>query len=162
ERRYQVAGVDSSATMIEEARRKAGPGVELFCQDARALHLDRTFDAAVCLFDSLNYLLEEEDLQQAFAGVRRHLNPGGLFIFDRNTIHALEAGMFNQEGREAPALAYTWRSHYDPETRLCRIEMDFTARTGDVERTFHETHLQRGYTLGEILNAAAGGGLDCL
>jgi len=162
ERHYDVAGVDYSATMIEEARRKAGAGVEIFCQDVRALDVGRSFDAAVCLFDSLNYLLEEEHLQQAFASVRRHLNPGALFTWDMNTIHALEAGMFNQQGREDPDLAYHWRSHYDAATRLCRIEMDFTVRNPAGERTFHETHVQRGYTLGEILNAVAAGGLDVL
>jgi SAM-dependent methyltransferase len=161
ERGYEVAGVDNSAEMLEEARRKAGPEVDLHCQDMRFLSLGRSFDACVCLFDSLNYLLDEEQLREAFAGARRHLNRGGLFIFDMNSIRALEAGMFNQEGRCADgSLHYVWRSRYDPWTRLCEIEMNFNLRTEEGLRTFIETHVQRGYSLDEITGSLEWAGLE--
>src|SRR5207302_7221269 len=119
------------------------------------------FDACVCLFDSLNYLMTLDDLGRTFAAVRRHLNPGGLFVFDMNTIRALEAGMFNQEGTGRDAgLHYLWRSAYDAFSRRCTIEMDFTVRSGEAVRRFHETHVQRGYTRPEVERALEGGGLE--
>jgi SAM-dependent methyltransferase len=163
ERGYEVAGVDNSAAMLEEARRKAGPAVPLFCQDVRHLELGRTFDAAVCLFDSLNYLLGDGDLQAASAAVRQHLVPGGTFTFDMNSVRALEIGMFDQRGTGRDArLQYVWKSEYDPGTRLCRIAMEFTLQGPEGTRVFHETHVQRGYTQTEILAALEAAGLDLL
>jgi ubiquinone/menaquinone biosynthesis C-methylase UbiE len=150
-RGYWTTGIDNSAAMIRQAQGKARPGVRFLIQDARRLELPESYDGCVCLFDSLNYLLTPEELSSAFAGVYRHLQPQGLFVFDVNTIRALERGMFTQEGTGAdPSLSYTWRSEYDPETRLCRIAMHFQVQTPTGTREFHETHVQRGYPLEEI------------
>lgn len=150
---YETWGVDYSQSMIEIARSKLpayrgrGPAPEFECQNAAAISLPRTFDAAVSLFDSLNYILDEQDLKRAFAAVARHLNPGGLFIFDVNTVFALSHRFFDQDNLSSQRFPlYRWVSHWDPETRLCTIEMDFrTLGEGGIE-DFHETHYQRGYT----------------
>ena len=82
-RGYEVTGVDNSPPMLEVARRKLPESVPLLCQDARHLSVDGPpFDAVVCLFDSLNYLLELPDLHRAFRAVHRRLVPGGPFVFD--------------------------------------------------------------------------------
>ncbi len=75
----RVLGLDASRPMLREARHKATRlGVPArFCQqDLRAVGVDTVFDLAVCLFDSLNYLLTIEELQAAFHGIRRTLPPG--------------------------------------------------------------------------------------
>src|SRR4051794_37342297 len=103
-RGYAVEGADASEAMLGVARRKVPPEVPLWCQDFRRLDLPPpSFDACVCLFDSLNYLLRLEDLRQSFRGVHRHLVPGGSFVFDMNAIRALETGMFNQSGTGSDA-----------------------------------------------------------
>lgn len=159
-RGYEVEGVDSSAAMLAIARQKA-PEIRFHEQDARALFLPEPFDAVVCLFDSLNYLLEWEGLEAAFRGVRRGLSPGGLLVFDLNAIRALEEGMFTQagQGRDA-AVNYVWQSHYFPETRLCRVDMQFLVHEATGSRQFAETHWQRGYTIPEVLQAERAGGLQ--
>jgi SAM-dependent methyltransferase len=155
-RGYEVTGVDSSAEMLRVARRKA-PQLAFHEQDARHLALVERFDACVCLFDSLNYILEPEGLTAALAAVRRHLEPDGSFIFDLNAIRALEQGMFDQEGHgRDETIAYVWRSHYFPDRRLCRIDMRFFVqepagrRSPASTREFTETHWQRGYTIAEV------------
>lgn len=162
-RGYLVTGVDNSEPMVRQARAKRALRARFLLQDARSLCLPEAFDACVCLFDSLNYLLTPEELGAAFAGVYRHLRPSGLFIFDVNTIRALERGMFSQEGHGAdPSLSYVWRSEYDPDTRLCRIAMRFQVQTPTGTREFHETHLQRGYPLSEIRSLLGAAGLEVL
>src|SRR5690242_7062295 len=86
QRGYRVTGVDNSPAMIRQARTKKATWMQFELQDARHLALPEPFDACVCLFYSLNYILTPEELASAFAGVFRHLRPRGLFIFDVNTI----------------------------------------------------------------------------
>jgi SAM-dependent methyltransferase len=163
QRGYRVTGVDNSPAMIRQARTKRATWMQFELQDARHLDLPEPFDACVCLFDSLNYVLTPEELGSAFAGVFRHLRPRGLFVFDVNTVRALERGMFTQEGTGGdPSLTYVWRSSYDPETRFCRIDMRFQAQTPTGTREFHETHVQRGYPLAELRPLLEAAGFELL
>jgi SAM-dependent methyltransferase len=138
--------------MLEVARqksRKAGLEITWLCQDAAALDLPaRSFDAAVCLYDSLNYLIQPGDLAACFSGVRRCLRPEGLFIFDLNTEHALEAEMFTQSDTTNPSLRYRWNSKFDHTTRLSRIVMEFWQPRGE---RFTETHYQRAYPTDKVV-----------
>ena len=155
-RGYTVTGVDLSGGMLEVARRRtaeAGLPIPFHRQDAAELDLQPArFDAVVCLFDSLNYILEPSGLQAAFARVCAHLAPGGTLIFDVNTEYALAEGMFNQSCmRLSEPLRYRWRSRYNAETRLCTVRMDFSYDPGTGAReSFLEVHRQRAYGKDEL------------
>lgn len=161
---YDVAGVDASAAMLRIAATKLPAGTPLWCQDARSLQLPGPpFDSCVCLFDSLNYILDLGDLQRAFRGVYRHLVPGGSFIFDMNAIRALSDGMFNQKGTGSDAsLEYEWHSAWEPRERRCTIQMEFRCHDRDSTRIFHETHVQRGYSAEELKSSLEGAGFEIL
>lgn len=83
---YEVVGVDIAKGMLQEARRKAssrGLAVEFLCQDLRQLVVgEGAFDAAICLFDSLGYLLTDADISDALLRVNRSLKPGGAFVVE--------------------------------------------------------------------------------
>lgn len=84
-RGYQVTGVDRSAEMLAQYRRKAGArglAIDLHEQDLRELDLPGQFDAAICMFDVIDYLPANADLVAFLRGVRRHVRPGGVFLFD--------------------------------------------------------------------------------
>ena len=164
-RGYEVEGADYSAAMLAVARRKAPPEVPLWCQDARSLQIPGPpFDACVCLFDSLNYLLSVTELRRAFQSVHRHLAPGATFLFDMNAIRALETGMFDQKGTGRDAnLEYEWHSAWERSSRLCTIRMEFRLYDDDDSvRVLHETHVQRGFTAEEIRTALQDAGFDVL
>lgn len=86
-RGYAVVGVDSSPGMLAGARARvasldhaAGPA---FIEgDIRSLDLDRSFDAALMPYAVLGYQLSNADVLSALRAARRHLNVGGLLIFD--------------------------------------------------------------------------------
>lgn len=110
-----------------------------------------SFDTAVSLFDTVNYVTDPVALRRAFSAIHRALVPGGLFMFDMNTPYALEMEMFTQnnlKSRGEPK--YSWVSHYNPLERLTTVDMTFYVKRGNTRETVTETHYQRAYTLPEI------------
>lgn len=150
QRGYEVVGVDNAPRMIEVAKTKRG-GVSYFVQDVAQLDLGRTFDLAVCLFDSFNYITDTDQLRRGLRRIAEHLNERGVLIFDINTIYALAQHFFDQAdlgGGHYPK--YVWNSDYDHETRICRVNMLFEVMEADGPRQFKEVHVQRGHSLEEL------------
>lgn len=88
ERGFDVVANDISIEMLNIAREKLfsyGERVLLLCQDMRELDLYGTVDCAVCSLDSVNHLLYEEDIDEAFGSIGMFIRPGGVFVFDVNT-----------------------------------------------------------------------------
>jgi SAM-dependent methyltransferase len=138
--------------MIEVARRKGkktGNEVDYHVADAAEMDLGRQFDLAISLFDSLNYITDEDQLRRAIKRVGEHVRAGGLFIFDVNTEYALAHGFFNQTNL-ASYPKYVWTSSYDHGTRICTVKMVFEVEEDGAKRQFHETHVQKGYRLDEL------------
>ncbi len=155
----EAVGLDISQGMIDCARDKY-PWLEFHCADAAEFDLGRRFDCAVSLFDSLNYITDKERLRMAFRCVEKHLEPGGCFIFDMNTIYALSMGFFRQADLEGWP-HYIWEPKWDPRTRICRVDMTFEVRdeTGKVS-VVKECHVQKGYRQKEIVCMLEDAGLS--
>jgi len=84
-RGYRVTGVDSSEAMISIAKEKVrdkGLTIELRVMDLTELELMEKFDVCICMFAVIGYLTDNENLATALRNIRRHLNPGSLFVFD--------------------------------------------------------------------------------
>jgi predicted TPR repeat methyltransferase len=86
---YEVSGLDISAKMLSIARKKV-PRSKLFRQDMVDFRINARFEVIFCVFDSINHVRRFSDWKKVFAAVRRHLLPGGCFIFDINTQPKLE------------------------------------------------------------------------
>jgi SAM-dependent methyltransferase len=84
---YEVVGVDRSADMLAHAGRKsvdAGTNGRLVFQqgDIRTVDLKQSFEAVLMMFAVLGYQLDNSEVLSALRTARRHLRPGGVFIFD--------------------------------------------------------------------------------
>ena len=93
QRGYDMIGVDLSDEMLNIAiskREQSGHDILYLNQDMRAFELYGTVRAVVSVCDSMNYLLEEEDLLSCFRLVNNYLDPGGIFMFDFNTKYKYE------------------------------------------------------------------------
>ena len=84
---YDMIGVDYSEDMLEIAmdHRQEGEDILYLLQDMREFELYGTVRAAVSICDSMNYIVEYQDLVQVMKLVNNYLDPGGIFIFDLNT-----------------------------------------------------------------------------
>ena len=95
---YEVIGVDLSPEMLSEAQNKAysaGQNILFLCQDMTALDLYGTVDAAVCTLDGLCHLPDEESVFAALQKVSLFMNPGGVFLFDVNSVYKHRAVLGN-------------------------------------------------------------------
>ena len=150
-----VTGVDIAPAMIEIARQKAAQSplsIRFIEADLTDFDLGEQFDCATCLYDSLNYILDVAALQAAFAGFARHVEKGGVFVFDMNTPLALTADLFTQRSFDRrKQLQYDWRASYNPATKITEVAMSFE-RTGEngAKQRFRETHRERAYELEEV------------
>ncbi len=165
-RGWRVYGVDRSPPMLAQARRKAdevGHSLLLSEQDMRSFILPERVDLITCLFDSLNYLLTVEDLQQTFSRVARHLTPGGLFICDMNTTWALseiwDNNVYFSEGSDVSIIM---ESSYDRETRMAAVRLVAFVRRGELFERIEETHVERAYPERTVSAAMRRAGLQVL
>lgn len=166
-RKFQVTGVDGSAAMLARAQARAERwkvSVDWRQQDLAALDLPLGYDLATCFYDSLNHLTDPLALRQAFFGVRRVLSPGGLFFFDMNTPYALsQVWGQNTDSYLSDRYARFWRSSYDRETGLARLDTTyFLGLEGEAYRRIEATHMARGYEPEEIEEALVEAGFEPL
>jgi len=142
ERGFRVTGIDESAGMIDHARRRA-PSAEFFVRRAHELEGLSGFDAALATFESLNHVLEAEELAACFIGVGLALKEQGRLVFDLNDEIAYTQfwnGSFElEQGGETCRLV----SSFNPSTGIAACELTLS------ERTF--TIRQRCYPEREVL-----------
>ena len=155
EKGYDMIGVDSSEEMLQIAMDKkfeTQSDILYLCQDMRELDLYSTVGTVVSVCDSLNYLLMDEDVLETFRLVNNYLFPGGLFIFDFNTIYKYEEVIGDTtiaENRED--CSFIWENFYSCEDHINEYDVTvFERQEDDLYRKFTETHYQRGYSLNEM------------
>ncbi|MBI1762530.1 MAG: class I SAM-dependent methyltransferase [Acidobacteria bacterium] len=156
ERGYQVTGLDGSTAMLELARQNA-PAAEFVHADARSFRLPRRFQAVLSAFDSLNHLMEFQELVQVFRNVHQALGEDGVFLFDLNMED--ESELFGQTlDMVSDDHVCLVRGIYDAETKLKRYEVTmFRLLAGLWQRSDVTLH-QRYYAETEVLAALAEAG----
>jgi SAM-dependent methyltransferase len=91
---YQVAGFDVDPEMVKVAKTKL-PSADIRLGDMTSYDFGRKCDAVLCIFNSINYLETWADWASTFRNAHRHLNPGGVFVFDFTTIERFAWTMRN-------------------------------------------------------------------
>ncbi|MEO0131530.1 MAG: methyltransferase domain-containing protein [candidate division WOR-3 bacterium] len=156
---YEVIGLDSSQEMLSvfvSKIKNRNLKITIKYADMRDFTLDRQVDACVSFYDSMNYLLTEDDLRKCFSCVAQSLRAGGLFAFDMNTVFCLEHFWNNKETPRITQELYTiWKNTYDPATRISKLYLTVKTKTGE---EFSELHQERGYYPTEISEALGAAG----
>jgi SAM-dependent methyltransferase len=89
QRGFDVFGLERSESMVMAALSapplpaQSGDGsFDCVKGDIKMIELDCVFDAVVSLFHVVSYQTRNSDLLETFANAARHLNTGGVFLFD--------------------------------------------------------------------------------
>ena len=160
-RGYDMIGADLSEDMLSEAYEKAyGKGLEsvLFLrQDMRNFELYGTVGAITCCLDSVNYLIEDGDVEKCFKCVHNYLDPDGLFIFDVNTpykfenIYGNQHYIFEDKNTYGENVYCGWQNEYDKETGLCTFYLSvFTEEDDGKFSRSDEIQTERCYSRDEL------------
>jgi len=156
-----VIGVDGSAEMLclasDKANKSAVP-LMLLCQDMRELDLYGTVDGAVCTLDCLNHLCSTKELAEVFNRLFLFIQPGGLFIFDVNTVykHRFVLGD-NSFVYEQDDFLCIWRNRLINRTAQVSMQLDFFVKQSKGYTRLTDSLRERAYsqrTLKKLLSKA--------
>ena len=165
ERGLAVTACDLSPAMAEHARRRHPDGAaEVHVCDMRALPGDwGPFEAAFCLDDAINYLLEADELSLAFAAVHRVLAPGGLYVFDVNTLATYRSAFAATFVQQADDAFFSWQgtaSAEHPAGARCEAVVEAFVADGDRWRRRTSRHVQRHHPPATVTGALRDSGLE--
>ena len=164
---FDMIGIDNSEEMLDiamEKRYESGLDILYLLQDMREFELYGTVKGVVSICDSMNYILDDEDLLDVFKLVHNYLDNDGIFIFDMNTMYKyreiLADNTFAEDREES---SFIWENFYDEEEEINQYDLSLFVQEEDGRyRKYEETHLQRAYeqeTVEELLKES---GLELL
>lgn len=161
---YDMIGIDNSGEMLQIAMNKrnaSGLDILYLLQDMRGFELYGTVKAVISICDSMNYIMEYQELVEVFRLVNNYLDPKGVFIFDLNTEYKyrelLADNTFAEDREES---SFIWNNFYDEEDKVNEYDLTLFVREGELYRKFEETHYQRAYGLDQIQQAIRDGGME--
>lgn len=161
---YDMIGVDYSEEMLGIAREWEQENSQILYlnQDMREFELYGTVKAVVSICDSMNYITEEEDLLTVFQLVNNYLDPGGIFVFDMNTLYKYREILGETticENREEGS--FIWDNYYDEEEQINEYDLTLFIREEDGRyKKYEETHFQRGYALERVKELITEAGME--
>ena len=148
---YTIHGFDKSAEMISYANEKrGGDSLKFQVGEFADFTVEREYDAAVCLYDSINYILNDDEVIDFLVKVNDALVPGGIFIFDICTRYnsSVHFRKYSDEGKINGYKYYRY-SDYSPLTHL-HINNFKVYKIDDPRELYEENHTQFIYTIQQM------------
>ncbi len=161
---YDVIATDASMQMLNIALDKKadnGLNIQYLCQDMRKLDMFGTIDVTICALDSLNHLPSIDDVKKVFERVHLFCEPGGLFIFDVNTIfkhkNILGNNIYTYDMKNVFCV---WENTYIAEKQRTDIDLNIFAKDGNCYQRYIESFSEHAFELDAIEKALKQVGFD--
>jgi ubiquinone/menaquinone biosynthesis C-methylase UbiE len=139
---YQIVATDYSEDMLAIAKQRARKilsTVDFRVQDMTNISIPETdFDAVVCLFDSIGYVVTNERIKSVLHNAYRYLRPDGLFIFE--FWHA--AAMLRSYD---PVRVRRWDNERGKVIRISETRLDCAAQLSHVTYSIYELNADGTY-----------------
>lgn len=164
---YDMIGIDISEDMLSIARERSdenNDGILYLCQDMREFELYGTVAAIICVCDTINYMVTTEDLLKVFRLAGNYLDPGGLFIFDMDTIYLYENVLGDKTTYyEHEKGSFIWENSFYPDEKINEVNLTmFIKQKNNLYSKHQETHTRRAYELETIHRLLDEAGLDMI
>ncbi len=138
---YEVAGFDLNEGVLNVARARL-PGASLWTADMADFAVDRPYDALICMFSAIGYLLDRESLLRAARCFRAALRPGGVLIVEPwLTPEQWSVGRPNLQTYDSPTLKLARATISDRDGDISVMDMHWLVvpEGGPIEH-FVDTH----------------------
>ncbi|MDP6037843.1 MAG: class I SAM-dependent methyltransferase [Candidatus Latescibacteria bacterium] len=149
-RGFAVCGADGCREMVEIAEKKvlkSGHPISFYHRNLLDLADLQTYDAVLCLYDSINYMMSSEAIEQVLEEVYSIVIPGGIFVLDVCTeSNSIQHFSDMTEEDAGDGFFYTRHSYFDDGVQFNKFEIHFED-TGEV---VEELHRQRIYPLEKV------------
>jgi SAM-dependent methyltransferase len=155
DRGWKVTACDISPGMLEIARARAGDRAELLVADMRALPELGEFDLVWAVNDAVNYVGGEEELRAALASMAGNMAPGGVLLFDLNTLLTYRTFFCETFDREVDGQRFAWRGEMEPDSVVpgSTCEAHFEAEGLDIDHVHRQRHFPEPAVLAAIESA---------
>jgi ubiquinone/menaquinone biosynthesis C-methylase UbiE len=157
---YVSEGLDLDPNLLAIARERH-PELTFHNADMVQFDLGHTFDAVVCLFSAIGYVVTIERLHSAIASMARHLHPGGVLLvepwlppdgYTTGTVHALYV--------DQPQFKIARINVAAAQDRVSLLDFHYLVGTPEGVEHFMERHELGLFTQNEYRHAAVAAGLQ--
>lgn len=159
---YDMIGIDNSEEMLSLAKVQGSEGILYLLQDMTEFELYGTVNAVISICDSINYVIEEEELLSVFKLVNNYLEKDGIFIFDLNTEYKYKELMGDNiiaENREEGS--FIWENTFYEDEAINEYNLTLYIRDKDNRyNRFEEVHYQRAYTIEKVKELLEKAGME--
>lgn len=152
---FDLTCFDLSSEMLSIAYNKLRKfkNVKLLNQNMIDFQINQKFDGIISICDSINYIVDRNNLLNVFKNVKKHLSNQGIFIFDINSYYKLKEIIGdNTFIEDKEDLLYIWQNYFDEEKNISEFYLTFFDKEdkGCYNR-FDEEHIQKAYKKDEIV-----------
>lgn len=92
---FDVVGVDLNKEMLNIAKKK-NKRIKFLQGNMRTFNLKEEFDIILCLFSTIHYARNYEEIRKTLKNFYKHLRKGGILIFDMGMTEEIWAGSRSQ------------------------------------------------------------------
>jgi len=162
---YKLTAFDKSAEMIDQAKLKATElqePPEFMVGDFSNLSSIRHYDVCLCLYDSVNYLMDSPALKDFFSRVYNILETAGILIFDICTEYN-SVNYFDQNSDEnfGEGHHYTRKMTYDKDENIQKNVFKIWFKS-EPDKVYIETHRQKIYSESTVRSIVESAGFKIL
>ncbi len=159
---FDMIGVDVSENMLAEAYQKsAGYDIRYLCQDITELDLYGTVNATLCMQDTLNHLNGLDGLRCALSRFSLFTEPGGLLLFDVNTVYKHESILADNDFVfEVEDGLCAWRNEYQPKQKRTKMIVDVFSKAGNGYNRYSDEFFEYVFSEADVFSALKDSGYE--
>lgn len=151
--KFNIDGIDINKNFIEIAQRK-NKDVSYYCHTMSDFNLNKRYDVILCLFTSIGYLLNYEQLKNTILNFSNHLNPNGLIIIEPWVVpEQWQSGSISVQTFDKESLKICRMAQCKTEGKISKIDFHFMVGTTEKIHYFSEKHELQHFSFGEMKNA---------
>lgn len=162
ERGWQVTACDNSSAMLDRLRGKVGNRIRIEKVDLRRMPELGRFDLILCLGDVLNYCAVSGGLTPTLVGLGRSLAPGGLLLFDLNTVATYRTFYAETTEVEVDGCLVRWQGQGDGSAQAGGFAESVMSIGGPDGEPIRAVHRQLHVPQEEVIASMARSGLECV